>query len=846
MNKKNLFLVNSVLLGIAAVAIFYFIGGIADINNAERYFKTAMEHLKQQCLSYDEILASDKAKSLIRLTEQAKEVSFDIDISKDFLNENNMKEYADEQRLTGIILIDENYNVSAECGMTGLSCKDWEKYIKKSSVRDVMEYSKKIYCDRVDLNGDVYDIAAVPRMDKKGIIFCYKYQAAEITAINQASIENLLAGYEMEMGGIVYITDGQTIRGTNDRHMRGKNISKSELINLADGIKAGELSKINTSVQCYYGGVLRYRKYNLYVFYPKREVFIMRRWFVFFVISIYMMLCFVWYILKTGTEKKHLNELKEQIDTITAISEIYTLTFLLDIKNNKISIIRAPKRLKEVIGENKSLRDAANLISNVYISDEFKDSYKKFVDFDTLSERVKNKKYTEFISRDIYNVWYRNIIIPKECDDKGNVLSAVMVTRNIDEQKKREIEYREKLKKTTLEAIKANNAKTDFLRRISHDIRTPINVIKGMNEIAGKFPDDLEKQQYCREKINQATILLLEIVNDVLSVNLLDSDNFYLDEKSFDLRTILADAYSITDVQAEDKNIDFKIERVETEHCKLIGSPVYFKQIIMNIMSNAVKYTNAGGKIVVKCNEIFCDGKNSVIRFVCTDTGIGMSQKFQMHMFEAFAREQKEIKTEYQGIGLGLAIVKKLTDKMGGKIYVKSEKGKGSEFTVEMPFKIDMKDGVYADNKIKKPISLKGIKILLVEDNEINMEIAEFMLKDKGANVTKAVNGIQAVELWNKSDTGYFDVVLMDIMMPKMNGIEAAKIIRASKRPDAKKVPIIAMSANIFEDDIKMYEDAGMNGHISKPLEIEKMIEVIYEEYKKNIKVTKYDNKTII
>ena len=403
----------------------------------------------------------------------------------------------------------------------------------------------------------------------------------------------------------------------------------------------------------------------------------------------------------------------------------------------------------------------------------------------------------------------------------------ILISRNIDEQKKSELEYQEKLKRTTEKAVRANNAKTDFLRRMSHDIRTPINVIMGMVAIGNKYPSDAEKQRYCREKIQLASSMLLELVNDVLFINKVDSGGIELESKPFDLRDIIAEVNTLTEVQANQKGVKYEIECFSAEQCRFFGSPLHLRQILMNISTNAVKYTPSGGCVSVLCREIGKKDGKCVFEFVCRDNGIGMSQEFQKRMFEPFVQENNSAgKNGFSGIGLGLAIVKKLTDKMGGSISVRSEKGKGSEFTVRIPLLPDTGESA---EPVITPVSLDGIKILVAEDNELNMEIAKFTLGEKGALVITASDGKQALEMWEKSAPYDTDVILLDLMMPVMDGYETAKRIRKSTRPDAADVPIIAMSANAFEEDVKRSIGAGMNAHIAKPFDANKLAKIIQD-----------------
>ncbi|WP_270362785.1 ATP-binding protein [Eubacterium ramulus] len=399
---------------------------------------------------------------------------------------------------------------------------------------------------------------------------------------------------------------------------------------------------------------------------------------------------------------------------------------------------------------------------------------------------------------------------------------------------KQEQEKDEKYKAELLTAAKkaeaANEAKTEFLQRMSHDIRTPINGIYGLINMADYYADDMEKQKEYRTKVKAAANLLLELVNDVLDMSKLESGEVVLEEVPFNLSKISEEVLVVIEQIAAEQNIRIVWEKKEITHRDLIGSPGYVKRVMMNILSNAVKYNRENGQIYISCIEIPSEQPEmTTMEFVCRDTGIGMTEEFQKHIFEPFAQEYTGSRTKFAGTGLGMAIARKLVEKMGGTITFESEKGVGTTFVIRVPFKIDPDADKREEQKDVSEKSINGLHILLAEDNELNMEIAEFMLQNEGADVIKAWNGQEAVELFRKSEPGEFDVILMDIMMPVMNGYEATKMIRSLDREDAKEVPIIAMTANAFTEDRIRAKAAGMDEHVAKPVDVESLIKVIHK-----------------
>ena len=406
--------------------------------------------------------------------------------------------------------------------------------------------------------------------------------------------------------------------------------------------------------------------------------------------------------------------------------------------------------------------------------------------------------------------------------------------RTNQSHQKQEQEKDEKYKTELLIAAKkaeaATEAKTEFLQRMSHDIRTPINGICGMVNMADHYADDMEKQKEYRTKVKEASNLLLELVNDVLDMSKLESGEIVLEEIPFNLSSISREVLAVIEQMAAEQNIRIVWEKKEITHRDLIGSAGYVKRVMMNILSNAVKYNRENGHIYISCMEIPAGQPGmTTMEFVCRDTGIGMTEEFQKHIFEPFAQEHTGSRTKFAGTGLGMPIAKNLVEKMGGAITFESEEGTGTTFVIRVPFKIDMNADKREKQKDVSEKSIKGLHILLAEDNELNMEIAEFMLQNEGAEVTKAWNGQEAVELFRKSKPGEFDVILMDIMMPVMNGYEATKKIRSLDREDAKMIPIIAMTANAFTEDRLRAKEAGMDEHIAKPVDGKLLINIIYK-----------------
>ena len=376
---------------------------------------------------------------------------------------------------------------------------------------------------------------------------------------------------------------------------------------------------------------------------------------------------------------------------------------------------------------------------------------------------------------------------------------------------------------------KANKSKSDFLSRMSHDMRTPLNGIIGLLQIAERHFDDKNLLLESHKKMQVAANYLLSLINDVLQMSKIEDGNVPLTKDIIDFSELTKDIIDIIEQRAKERGIKMQFNaKKDIRYPFVYGSPVHLRQIFLNIYGNCIKYNHIGGSIVTTSDYTETDDGVVMYEWTINDTGIGMSKEYKEHIFEPFSQERQYIGSAHHGIGLGMSIVKGLIEKMGGSIEVESEEGVGSTFIIKIPFKI-----ASAPDKVNKQTSetkIDGLNLLLVEDNELNAEIAETLLSDEGAVVTVAKDGLQAVNIFKEKPEGSFDAILMDIMMPVMDGLTATKKIRTLNHPDAKKIPIIAMTANAFKEDKEKCLAAGMNAHLAKPIEIENVKKVLCEQ----------------
>ena len=405
--------------------------------------------------------------------------------------------------------------------------------------------------------------------------------------------------------------------------------------------------------------------------------------------------------------------------------------------------------------------------------------------------------------------------------------------KQVEEQRRYAQVLQEKnreLREAAAQAEKANAAKSSFLSRMSHDIRTPLNGIIGLLEVDAAHPENREQVDSNREKMRVSADYLMSLLNDVLQMSKLESGETTLAHEPMDLNRMGEEILTIVGQRAAESGITMAFDEHSDQAADLwaYGSPLHLRQIFLNIYTNCIKYNKVGGSITTLIQMVEKDEKTVTYRWTISDTGIGMSEAFLEHIFDPFTQENTDARSVYQGTGLGMAIVKGLVEQMGGHIQVSSRVNVGSTFVVTLPFEIA--EPVQAEASKEKdgaPADIRGMRLLLVEDNELNAEIARLLLEDKGAVITRVSDGQQALDLFREQPAGSFDGILMDVMMPVMDGLTATRAIRGLDRPDAKTIPIIAMTANAFAEDAAKCFDAGMNAHLSKPLDIRKVISTI-------------------
>lgn len=832
MTKKKFNIVTQSLI-IAGLAVYVITAAVLisrDYKDAEEVVSETLSYVKTVCRRYDNYVLGKKTEQLIDVLHKAKMAGSYF--SEEKLTDNDiLSKFIMWQDIDGIVVFNDRLTpISYAFGENSPPLAFWTDTASNPNISEVLTYPKKSYMDRVSYGGKTYNIAVSSRAESNEMILCFD-EYEDMLTDDGFNMDTLFSGFRLDMNGAIVVTDGERTITSNVDRLHGTKVSdwperKMKPIN-------GGMFRVKDGRKAWYGARTVYEGYYIYVFFPASEVFRNHQTILGYEITIYVVLCFIFEIMRYRSKQRNIRQIEEHMNTVNAVSTIYTANVLIRLDNDEWQIIKAEDRIRELLKNAVTREDCLKIIIEKVVSHESREAFRKFADLSDISERLSEKSYIDFDFKSIENVWLNMTVVPRETDDEGRAVSVLLLVRNINETKCRELDYLKQLRVTAEMADRANAAKTDFLRRMSHDIRTPINGIRGMAAIGKCSLDDPKKQEECLDKILTASDFLLDLVNNVLDMNKLESGNVILENKAFDLHGLISDLTVAVETQAVERGVAYSADDSQITHSAVIGSPLHLRQVLQNIVSNAVKYNRENGSVTLTCKELSCANGRAEYEFICRDTGIGMSREFQEHVFEPFSQERSDARTKYEGTGLGLSIVKEFVELMGGTISFKSVPDVGTTFTIHLTLTLDSSKLSEPTDSDEKPVSAEGVRVLVAEDNELNMEIAEFLLESRGLIVTKAGNGKEAVDIFESDPAGTFDVILMDIMMPVMNGLDAARRIRSSERSDGREIPIIAMTANAFVDDIQRSREAGMNEHLSKPLDVDEVVRAICRCLKK-------------
>lgn len=830
-NRRKLQLLSAIMI-ITGYLILYAVFQItsnSEKRNISQEADEVMEFLQSSCQKYDDYQLGNQVENLQNLQLKAENLCRylnDIVLSSN----DQLAQFEEDQSLTGIWILDADLNTEYYADRDQMERSNLlEQILSEDNVANVQQYPQKSYAERIVLDDISYDYVIIAREDRDGVIICYEDVTADDEDMSEFSLNSLLSGDSFRNNAIIVITDGKQVLCSNAKEQVGRMMEKCPAVDIEDGEASDSdhgMFQMNSNGDNWYGKHDIYREYYLYVFYKDSDVFSNRQSVVVTTLALYIFGCLSLIILAQYIRRTKMKRKEKEYHLINVIASIYSANLALYPEENIWKPIVMSKRLEKVISHITQADRMLDTFNRERVAPAYQEAFGEFLKLKDLEERLGDRRFIGYTFEDVEGLWYQALLIPQKFEQDDHKQIVMLVIRDVSEQKRKEMTYQEDLRVTAEEAERANAVKTDFLKRMSHDMRTPINGIRGLANVGKNHIHDVDKIEECLDEIMRSSDMLVDLVNNVLNMSKLESGGIQLTEEAFDLQEMLDDVERFVNVQAERKQISLQINSAEVEHYHLIGSPLHIRQIFQNIIENAVKFNMDSGSVNVVCREFVSDENTVELEMVCADTGIGMSEEFQKHVFEAFTQEDTSARTTYSGIGLGLAITKKLVNCMNGEVSFESERGIGTVFTVKLPVQIDR--AYYQLSEKKDPLQvMKGLQILLVEDNELNMEITEYMMTEQGAVVTEAWNGKEAADIYESCESGTFDVILMDIMMPVMNGLEAARCIRASEKEDAQSIPIIALSANAFDDDIAQSLAAGMNMHLAKPLEFQKVIEAI-------------------
>lgn len=530
-------------------------------------------------------------------------------------------------------------------------------------------------------------------------------------------------------------------------------------------------------------------------------------------------------------EKDSITEyrLTRQLDIIKSLSLMFTCVYYIDLKDySYIELYSMQQPVHQLIGRAGDKKHALDMMVNQIVMPKYIDGMKEFLDFSTANERLKNKNCVFYQYESKYRRWLEATIIAAHRNEQGDCDHVILAMRDIEELKQKELAQQKALMKATAAAEAANQAKTKFLFNMSHDIRTPMNAIMGFTALMEDSIDNREKSLSYLKKISRSSDLLLSMLNEVLEMSRIESGKVVIKEKLCQPEKFVNTLNTVFENQMKEKGIDFQIS-CDIIHKLVMADTAKVREIVLNIVSNAYKYTPSGGKITVSMEELPSYKENhALIQLIIKDTGLGMSKEFLPHIFEEFSREQSVTESKIEGSGLGMPIVKKLVDLMDGSISIKSELGKGTEFILLLHHRIPDGEERINDDTTESTLPLfKGKRVLIAEDNDLNAEIATMILENYGFTVDVAEDGVICLEKLSEVTGNYYDLILMDIQMPNMDGYTATQKIRQLPDDEKANIPIIAVTANAFEEDKLHAFETGMNEHVAKPIIIDEFIQKI-------------------
>ncbi len=948
-----------VFTGIILFTFFQF----SDKKNLQTTLEESISFAQKRISRYNKYQNNDKVKSLVRLQDKSMALTWAMQEESDF-TQDSLKEYAKEQSITGILVVDENLSQVMDTSEDNASMFLWKDMLGETFVTDILTHPEKTYITRLQKNETTYDLAVVSRRDATGLVIAYAEKTPLSDADGELSIQSLMTDFPFEMKGVIVITKDDEVMGSNQASLIGTSVRdcqktyKGSFRPDKDGIV-----KLTSGMSHWYGRRDAAEDYTIYMFYPASQVFMTRNVVTLVYVLVALLIFLVHILGKSRTERRVIARDQKRMRIINSVGQVYSSIFLLDLRERELEVVKGSEATKSF--RNKASFDSIRWKESVAenIAEAYRKDFSEYINLDTVVDRLQGQKSLSFTSQKNDGSWMLSLIVPQRRDDQGKVNAILIANRDVTKDKEREIEQDEALRSALAAAKHASKAKSTFLNSMSHDIRTPMNAIIGFTALAQTHIDNRAQVQDYLSKISTSSNHLLSLINDILDMSRIESGTVKLDEKPVHIPDLLHDLRAMIQGLINAKNLNLYIDAQDVVNEDVITDKLRLNQVLLNIISNAIKFTEPGGDIIIRLVEKPCEINNyTTYELVVKDNGIGMSEEFLGHVFDTFAREQSSTVSGIQGTGLGMAISKNIVEMMGGEIKVESQEGKGSIFTVILNLKIartieemepipellgaralvvdddintcrsvskmlwDIKlrpdwttsgkeavvraqdaterkdeykafiidylmpdmNGIETVRRIRKVISeeipiivltaydwadleyearqagvtafvskpifmsdlrkvlsrpvllkeevdktlpstpdYRGKRALLVEDNELNREIATTILEETGMRIDSVEDGDIAVATINEAPADRYDLILMDIQMPKMDGYTATREIRTLSDNKKANIPIVAMTANAFEEDKQRAYKAGMNGHIIKPITMDEIAKVL-------------------
>ena len=946
--RNRLFLLALVVVGIGVFVLF------TNIDRAmlRQTLDETYTYVETRLHVYEVDAANDRVKSLTRLQDKAAALRDEMTIKGDF-TPSDLNAFADTQRLTGVLVLDGELQLEMQSTRDGDAMQLWKQQLQSDYVRDILDCPQKSYAANIEQDGKLYDFAALARTDAPGLLIAYVKKSSE--DVGDLTVGYLLDHFPLEDGGIATICQDDRVLTSNSAAQLNRTSEECrQLYNDEQTRVSGGIVELHSNRGVWYGSRRNVGKYEVFVFFPAGKVFLTRNIIFVSYLALTVMTYLMVLLLQSRAEKGALKETQKRMGIITALGTAYESIMLLDLEKNTVETLKAIPGEEQYKRIRPMQREEMLRCTQAIVAEPYRAEYLEFMDATTMTARLKKHTSLVFTGRTVHDLWFTTLLIPQRTDDDGSVKAVLVATRDTTAEKQTEQKQQDALRSALAAAEHANKAKTVFLNSMSHDIRTPMNAILGFTALASTHLDNAELVKDYLQKISVSGQHLLSLINDVLDMSRIESGTIKLDNAPVHLPDVLHDLRTIIQGNISAKQLDLYVDTQDIQHEDIITDKLRLNQILLNIVGNAVKFTPAGGTINIRVTEKPCPRSGcTTYVFSVKDNGIGMSQEFQQHVFDSFAREQTVTRSGIQGTGLGMAITKNIVDMMGGTITLKSEQGKGSEFTVTLDCKIsktqtksqpipelrgaralvvdddaqtcmsvskmlrqiemtadwttsgkeailraqeaheqgrDFKayiidwlmpdmNGIETVRRIRKVIEpgtpiiiltaydwsdieqeareagvtafvgkplfmselravlthtqtepqpmqmpqhagYAGKKVLLVEDNALNREIATAILEQAGLQVDSVEDGTDAVARMNTAAEDQYDLILMDVQMPRMDGYTATRKIRAMDDPRKANIPIVAMTANAFDEDRKKAFAAGMNAHVAKPIDM--------------------------